>query len=129
MGGKAKPTKHTAKEIAGKHHAAKMKAGGCGGGLDGRAKRTAPKEGKKDIFIKCEKCFVMQPSMKSMMIHYENKHPKEDWATAEKLYTAQNDEKTNEDKQENSYNPNLIEDYEEESENENGIQEEEKDAN
>jgi hypothetical protein len=32
MGGKAKPTKHTAKEIAGKIHLAKMKAGGCGGG-------------------------------------------------------------------------------------------------
>jgi hypothetical protein len=53
MGGKAKPTKHTKKEIDGKIHAAKMKAGGAGGGVDGKAKRVAPKEGKKDIFIKC----------------------------------------------------------------------------
>jgi len=128
MGGKAKPTKHTAKEIAGKHHAAKMKAGGCGGGLDGRMKRIAPKEGKKDIFIKCEKCFVMQPSMKSMMIHYENKHPKEDWAAAEKIYLAQNIKKTVEDKKyedENNY-----EEYpEEENVNEDGIEEEQKEAN
>jgi hypothetical protein len=43
MGGKAKPTKHTAKEIEGKHHAAKMKAGGCGGGEGGKLKRVAPK--------------------------------------------------------------------------------------
>jgi hypothetical protein len=43
MGGKAKPTKHTSKEIAGKHHAAKMKAGGCGGGENGKVKRIAPK--------------------------------------------------------------------------------------
>ena len=43
MGGKAKPTKHTAKEIAGKHHAAKMKAGGAGGGKDGITNRIKPK--------------------------------------------------------------------------------------
>lgn len=43
MGGKAKPTKHTAKEIAGKIHAAKMKAGGAGGGKAGQQGRVAPK--------------------------------------------------------------------------------------
>ncbi len=43
MAGKAKPKKHTAKEIAGKVHAAKMRAGGAGGGEGGKAKRTAPK--------------------------------------------------------------------------------------
>lgn len=43
MAGKAKPTKHTAKEIAGKHHAAKMKNGGCGGGESGKAQRIQPK--------------------------------------------------------------------------------------
>ena len=32
MSGKAKPQKHTAKEIAQKHHEAKMRAGGRGGG-------------------------------------------------------------------------------------------------
>lgn len=124
MGGKAKPTKHTAKEIAGKHHAAKMKAGGCGGGLDGRAKRTAPKEGKRDIFIKCEKCFVMQPSLKSLMIHYENKHPKEDWSAVEKMYTAQQENVEEEKKEYNDYDDN-----EEENENEDGIEEEQKEGN
>jgi hypothetical protein len=43
MAGKAKPTKHTTKEINGKIHAAKMKAGGAGGGVEGRLKRIAPK--------------------------------------------------------------------------------------
>lgn len=43
MGGKAKPTKHTAKEINGKIHAAKMRAGGAGGGKNGIVQRTAPK--------------------------------------------------------------------------------------
>lgn len=28
----------------------------------------------------------MQPSLKTMQIHYENKHPKENWAEAVKLY-------------------------------------------
>jgi len=43
MAGKAKPKKHTTKEIEGKIHAAKMKAGGCGGGELGKLKRVAPK--------------------------------------------------------------------------------------
>ena len=50
MSGKAKPQKHTAKEIAMKAHEAKMKKGGRGGGEDGLEKRKAPKEGKK-IFL------------------------------------------------------------------------------
>ena len=120
MGGKAKPTKHTAKEIAGKHHAAKMKAGGCGGGEDGKAKRVAPKVGKKDIFIKCERCFTMQPSLKSMMIHYENKHPKEEWSTVEKLYNTQNVEE--EETPVAGYENIEYDDQEED----NGIEEEEK---
>ena len=36
MSGKAKPQKHTAKEIAQKHHEAKMRAGGRGGGEEGK---------------------------------------------------------------------------------------------
>ena len=92
MGGKAKPTKHTAKEIAGKHHEAKMKNGGRGGGAEGIDKRKAPKEGKRDIFLKCEKCLLMQPSLKSMSIHYESKHPKEDWEKAILLYTKSEEE-------------------------------------
>ena len=86
MGGKAKPTKHTAKEIAMKHHAAKMKAGGTGGGADGKDSRKAPKEGKRNIFLTCGKCFSQMPSLKSMQIHFENKHPKENWEEAEKLF-------------------------------------------
>ena len=92
MGGKAKPTKHTSKEIAGKHHAAKMKAGGCGGGENGKIKRIAPKQGKRDVFIKCERCLTMQPSLKSMQIHYENKHPKENWNDVVKLYNKDEEE-------------------------------------
>ena len=92
MGGKAKPTKHTAKEIAMKHHEAKMKSGGRGGGVDGKEKRTAPKEGKRNIFLKCEKCLLMQPSLKSMEIHYESKHPKENWSDALKIYNKQEED-------------------------------------
>lgn len=92
MGGKAKPTKHTTKEIDGKIHAAKMRAGGCGGGVNGIAKRVAPKEGKKDVYIQCVKCLTMQPSIKTMQIHYDNKHPKENWAEALKLYDKDEEE-------------------------------------
>ena len=31
---------------------------------------------------------MFQPSMKSMAIHYENKHPKENWEEAEKKLEA-----------------------------------------
>ena len=36
MSGKAKPAKHTAKEIAMKDHEAKMRQGGRGGGAEGK---------------------------------------------------------------------------------------------
>ena len=49
MSGKAKPQKHTAKEIAQKHHEAKMRAGGRGGGEEGKEKRKAPKEKEYDL--------------------------------------------------------------------------------
>ena len=91
MSGKAKPQKHKAKEIAQKHHEAKMKAGGRGGGEEGKEKRKAPKEGKKNVFIACKICFTEQPSLKSMQIHYENKHPKEDWEGIKESYQAQID--------------------------------------
>ena len=89
MSGKAKPQKHTAKEIAQKHHEAKMKAGGRGGGEEGKEKRKAPKEG--NVFIACKICFTEQPSLKSMQIHYESKHPKEDWEAIKNDYQAQID--------------------------------------
>lgn len=113
MGGKAKPTKHTSKEIAGKIHAAKMRAGGCGGGESGKAKRIAPKEGKKDVFIQCAKCLTMQPSLKSMQIHYENKHPKENWAEAEKLYNK--DEEIDEAEEYEKYEEQAYEEPNEEN--------------
>jgi hypothetical protein len=78
-----------------KHHEAKMKKGGRGGGLEGMEKRKAPKEGKKNIFIKCNICFIMQPSLKSMQIHYENKHEKEDWEAAKINYEAQIENESN----------------------------------
>jgi hypothetical protein len=128
MAGKAKPTKHTAKEIAMKHHAAKMRAGGTGGGLDGKAKRTAPKEGKKDVFIKCEKCFLMMPSLKSMQIHYESKHPKENWTEAEKLYNKDASLESTGNKPIEQLIEENYENYEDEEEvdNENLPEEEEK---
>ena len=92
MSGKAKPQKHTAKEIAQKHHEAKMRAGGRGGGEEGKEKRKAPKEGKKNVFINCSICFTQQPSLKSMQIHYENKHPKENWEDAKVIYERQIEE-------------------------------------
>ena len=88
MSGKAKPAKHTAKEIAMKDHEAKMRRGGRGGGAEGMEKRKAPKEGKRNIFITCSICFTVQPSIKSMAIHYESKHPKEDWEAAKVKYEA-----------------------------------------
>ncbi len=89
MSGKAKPQKHTAKEIAMKDHEAKMRQGGRGGGAEGKEKRKAPKEGKKNVFITCSICFTQQPSLKSMEIHYENKHPKENWEDAKVVYEKQ----------------------------------------
>ncbi len=122
MAGKAKPKKHTAKEIAMKHHEAKMKKGGRGGGQDGIEKRNAPKEGKKNIFIKCEKCFLMQPSLKSMEIHYESKHPKESWADALKIYNKQEVDQTQNEPQEDN-------EYEDEDNEEVNEEEEEKEIN
>lgn len=98
MAGKAKPKKHTTKEIEGKIHAAKMRAGGCGGGANGIQKRIAPKEGKKDVYIICEKCLTQQPSIKTMQIHYENKHPKENWEEAVKLYNKDEEEENGNEK-------------------------------
>ena len=86
MPGKAKQQKHTTKEIERKHHLTKMKKGGTGGGEDGVVNRKAPKGGKTDPHLKCEKCLTLVPGLKSMKIHYEGKHPKEDWEKAILLY-------------------------------------------
>jgi len=101
MGGKAKPTKHTTKEINMKHHASKMKNGGMGGGSDGKDGRMNPKAGKRDPNIVCQICLVIQPGLKCMKLHYENKHFKEDWEVAVLLYkkTAETQEEGGEDNQ------------------------------
>ena len=64
----------------------------------------------------------MQPSLKSMEIHYENKHPKESWADALKIY----------DKQEEGQSQNQAQDdnnYEDEDNEEEVNEEEEKEKN
>lgn len=127
MAGKAKPTKHTTKEINAKHHAAKMKNGGMGGGADGKEKRKAPKEGKSDVHnkLKCVKCLALQPSIKSMSIHYESKHPKEDWEAAQVQYLKDEEENNNvEIKKYNNY-----QEYKEDHQGENEDDEENEEEN
>ena len=65
--------KHTAKEIASKHAAAKYAAGGAGGGAKAAANR---KSAGIKAAVKCPICMSMQPNIKSMKLHYENKHSK-----------------------------------------------------
>ena len=65
---KAKPTKHTAKEL-------KMKADAAltnrGGGKAGMAQRNDAKLG-----YLCPHCQTAAPSAKSMLAHVQNKHPR-----------------------------------------------------
>mmetsp|Transcript_24628 Transcript_24628/g.62318 ORF Transcript_24628/g.62318 Transcript_24628/m.62318 type:complete len:81 (+) Transcript_24628:32-274(+) len=69
MGGKAKPTKHTSKEIAKKVFEANVNRGGGAAGAKDRI------DGKCQF--KCYICLGFQPSEKSMQIHFDAKHPKE----------------------------------------------------
>mmetsp|Transcript_11569 Transcript_11569/g.20550 ORF Transcript_11569/g.20550 Transcript_11569/m.20550 type:complete len:94 (+) Transcript_11569:120-401(+) len=84
MGRKGKTQKHTAKEIANKHKAAKEKNGAAGHGGKGLAERQA-KMGK--IKVKCSICLAEQPHMSGMKNHYENKHSKVDFP--ESTYASQ----------------------------------------
>ena len=77
MGGKAKPTKHTAAEIKAKHDAHKPR----GGGAAGQAERAVT------IKFTCNVCKAQMPSLKNLRDHYEAKHPKETFPEAE--YAAQ----------------------------------------
>ncbi len=117
MGGK-KIQHHTAKEIDLKHKAAKMKAGGKGGGNDGKDKRKAPKEGKKDVFIKCSICMSMQPSLKSLEIHHESKHAKIKWDPSiyQTVEDTKQDSSTN--VQINKFVPQNIDNFEDNEEDE-----------
>ena len=116
MPGKAKQAHHTAKEINRKHHLAKMRNGGEGGGADGIVDRKAPKkEGKKDPHIVCKECLVAQPGLKSMKIHYENRHPKKDWATMELIYNPVEVKEEPKEDQNKWVDPNNYDDYDEDN--------------
>ena len=71
MGGKAKPTKHTAAEIKAKAFAATVNRGGGSQGIVDR-KGGAVGHAK----FKCPICNLQAPSIKSMQDHHESKHPK-----------------------------------------------------
>jgi hypothetical protein len=95
MGRKGKSQKHTAKELNAKHKAAKEKAGAAGGGGKGAAAR---KNASAKILMVCKLCKTNQPSVKSMKIHFDAKHPKENWDEHCPIYEAiagDNKEKNN----------------------------------
>jgi len=72
MGGKAKPTKHTAKELNQKAADALTNKGG---GSHGKADRAGGSAGHAKY--KCYVCMQQAPDPKSMTLHFESKHPKE----------------------------------------------------
>lgn len=72
MTGKAKPKKHTAKEIQAKIDAATTNRGG---GKAGIADRTGQDKGGHAKY-ECPHCKITAPDVKSMQIHHDSKHPK-----------------------------------------------------
>ena len=72
MTGKAKPKKHTAKEIAAKIDAATTNRGG---GKAGQADRLGQDKGGH-AKLACPLCRTPAPDIKSMQIHHEARHPK-----------------------------------------------------
>ncbi|KAK2974255.1 hypothetical protein RJ640_016741 [Escallonia rubra] len=72
MTGKAKPKKHTAKEIASKVDAALTNRGG---GKAGLLDRTGGVKGGHAKY-ECPHCKITAPDVKSMQIHHDSKHPK-----------------------------------------------------
>ena len=72
MTGKAKPKKHTAKEISAKIDAATTNRGG---GKAGLVDRTGGDKGGHAKFA-CPICKATAPDVKSMNIHHDSKHPK-----------------------------------------------------
>eukprot|EP00976_Prorocentrum_cordatum_P095707 1190277-Prorocentrum_minimum.AAC.8 len=71
MGGKAKPTKHTAKEINKKVAEATTNKGG---GKAGAADRKGGAAGHAKY--KCPICAQQAPDLKSMEAHHDSKHSK-----------------------------------------------------
>ncbi|KAJ4850922.1 Protein METHYLENE BLUE SENSITIVITY 1 [Turnera subulata] len=72
MTGKAKPKKHTAKEIQSKIDAATTNRGG---GKAGQADRTGKVKGGHAKY-ECPHCKTTAPDIKSMQIHHDARHPK-----------------------------------------------------
>ncbi|KAK9816706.1 hypothetical protein WJX72_003986 [[Myrmecia] bisecta] len=72
--GKAKPAKHTASELAAKAAAALTNKGG---GKAGLKDRLGGEVGHAKF--KCHICNLQAPSIKSMEMHHESKHPKLPW--------------------------------------------------
>ncbi|XP_050208527.1 protein METHYLENE BLUE SENSITIVITY 1-like [Mercurialis annua] len=72
MTGKAKPKKHTAKEIAAKVDAALTNRGG---GKAGILDRTGKEKGGHAKY-ECPHCKITAPDLKTMEIHHEARHPK-----------------------------------------------------
>ncbi|CAF1794806.1 hypothetical protein Bca4012_075227 [Brassica carinata] len=72
MTGKAKPKKHTAKEIQAKIDAALTNRGG---GKAGIADRNGKEKGGHAKF-ECPHCKITAPDLKTMQIHHDSKHPK-----------------------------------------------------
>ncbi|XP_013587169.1 PREDICTED: uncharacterized protein LOC106295744 [Brassica oleracea var. oleracea] len=72
MTGKAKPKKHTAKEIQAKIDAALTNRGG---GKAGIADRTGKEKGGHAKF-ECPHSKITAPDLKTMQIHHDSKHPK-----------------------------------------------------
>ncbi|KAM0915276.1 hypothetical protein ACQ4PT_010944 [Festuca glaucescens] len=72
MTGKAKPKKHTAKELAAKADAALTNRGG---GKAGQKDRLGQEKGGH-AKMECPLCKVTAPDVKSMQIHHEARHPK-----------------------------------------------------
>ncbi|CAN4106272.1 unnamed protein product [Withania somnifera] len=72
MTGKAKPKKHTAKELAAKLDAATTNRGGGKAGLADRCGVDKGGHAK----LECPLCKVTAPDVKSMKIHHDARHPK-----------------------------------------------------
>ncbi|KAJ8492872.1 hypothetical protein OPV22_014593 [Ensete ventricosum] len=72
MTGKAKPKKHTAKEIAAKIDAATTNRGGGRAGLADRSGQEKGGHAK----LECPHCKTTAPDLKSMQIHHDARHPK-----------------------------------------------------
>ncbi|EFJ36599.1 hypothetical protein SELMODRAFT_165749 [Selaginella moellendorffii] len=72
MTGKAKPKKHTAKEIAAKVDAATTNRGGGKAGLEDR---LGADKGGHAKFV-CPICKATAPDVKSMKIHHDARHSK-----------------------------------------------------